>query len=229
MLDAVNKFGRALARDYLPVRQPGCEKWTYARQWTLYAALGVATIAGGLFWHIPLVAFVGGSFSTGAILREIQERHNEMRSREEGAMTPPFAGAGSISLRGPGRDICIVENTQKLVEKMTKGLEAEAELPAPVAAKLAPYLGDGAAAAAQLTARDNDREIDDIALLRATKDAAQEGVSVVALLPTKQGIEKRARDAFRTAVVKTAEAFHEGLSRALPVRRIHLKTPGGNA
>ncbi len=225
MLQAIQKFGRALKRDYLPHAPEGSKNFTFAKEYAMNLAI-VWGVCGILACALPFPA-VGGILVFAAevtpaiFFMRLREIRKEMNKRTSGNILDERGEM--VCLSGPGRQVSIIENTQKLVRKMTTGCEETPDLPAQVRAKLAPYVGDGAEAAASVNATQKSQPQERISFLRRVFSDAGEKFCVAAAVLTPFGIEKKKAADYAAAVDASVARCQTGLAQPLKVRSLRLK------
>lgn len=223
MLRKLQEFGRAVRRDYLPARYPD-GSGPFSR--TLAICLGITWgICLPLVIIFPAVCawtpILGIGASATIFFDRIREIRRDMKKKTSGEISA--ADGNTLSLSGPGRDICVIENTQQLIGKMTAGCENAEELPPRLQAKLAPYLRDGAVAAAAINAESDGQPQEHIPFLRRVFNQKGENSVVAASVPTFFGItRKKAADREAFIEEKIGEC-RDGLSQPLKIRPIRLK------
>lgn len=254
MLDALKRLGRAVNRDYLAI--PWWEgvselKWkgfkvslwkgkrniTTGQVMAGVAVLslltaGLAGVIAPVMWGLQLLGMAG--IMTGAVglltLGALALCRYDWQKGEKTAPLTTTAGMPCISLSGRGKDVTLVACTQQLIMNMTLPHEGKAELPPGLRRRIAAYVHDSEKAAGAVAAGYRSAPLEEIDYLRpAVNIAGKKDSETVGSVPTALGLKNRARDAFRNAVEKTAEAFHEGIMKPLGVRTLRLKTPGGAA
>ncbi len=219
MLQSIQKFMRTMKRDYLPAVFPD---GSATRSKTLGLCLGMTwALCLAVVICIPAASVGAAIFGLGvsAVLAHDQAREirKEMAKRNSGEIEAENGDA--ITLAGPGRNIATIENTQKLVKRMTAAHESAAELPPKVQAKLAPYIEDCAQAAETVDALVASEPQARIPLLRETFA----GNAVAATVLTPLGLQKKKKADYDTAVAASVEQCHSGLPEAVKVRTLRLK------
>ncbi|MEZ0226036.1 MAG: hypothetical protein ACAH83_15890 [Alphaproteobacteria bacterium] len=146
MLEALKKSGRAFRRDYFT-----------GSALMICGVVAVLTVLSLLTGTPAVAALVAGAVLTGGTAASFaawQER--QMRKTKDIDLGYVKQGGLSIGeaplmafwhLQGPGKNISVVNNTQKLIDAVTAKYRNDAQLPAPVVARLQPYLKDAEEAA----------------------------------------------------------------------------------
>jgi hypothetical protein len=230
MADRLNKFIRAFRRDYLPHVEHEGSNYTLARQWKLTvplllgiclavagacAGFGLGMEALGILWFCAQAA-------PAMIGIDMYQARKKMKKRTSGRLEGP--DDEDVMLSGPGRNICIVENTQKLVERWTAAQKNAPQLSPGLMAQLEPYINDSAEAAETVAATRRAVAQDDISFLRQSFDeSGGAGRQVVASVLTAQGVQKKKASLYQAAVTAAAEQMHTGLEKSLSIRPLRLK------
>ena len=223
MLQGLQKFTRALKRDYLPARHAD-GSGPFSRELTICLAITWG-LCLPLFIAFPAVCawtpILGIGASATVFFDRIREIRKEMKSKTSGEIAA--ADGSALTLSGPGLNVCIVENTQKLVSKMTEGCAAEGELPAHVNAKIAPYISDSAEAALFVDAALQSQPQERIPFLRRVFKGAQEETAVAAAVLTPFGLKRKNAADYDAAVQASVSHCQNGLPQAIKVKPIRLK------
>lgn len=116
----------------------------------LPVAAGISLLAGAMV----ATATLAGLSTLGVAMQTLGMRRHENGHLHDGSESLTFTlnQQKNTRLIGPGRDVCLLINTQRLVEDFTKNSRRDATLPQSVAEKLAPYLKDAEEAASRVQA-----------------------------------------------------------------------------
>jgi hypothetical protein len=225
MLESVRKFTRALKRDYLPATYPDSKTFTFAKQ------LGMML---GITWGLCLTLLaifpvacawtpiLGVGASVVVFCDRIREIRKDMRSRVAGQLAAE--NGETIEVSGPGMQVSMIENTQKLISKITAGCEQADELPPRIQGKIRAYLGDSEEAAAKITAYVDNTPQERIPFLRrAFNPAGQETAVVAASVLTPFGLERKKAADYDAAVAATVDHCQNGLTQPIKVKPLRLK------
>jgi hypothetical protein len=239
MLEGLKKFCRALKRDY----SSRVARWTCGTAVLLGAAIGICTGAAvpGALAGILFAGVLAGSFAA----------RDEVSMRRKNDIDLGFVQQGGFSvgsvplmafwhLQGPGKNISIVSNTQKLIDAVTAKYRNDAQLPAPVVAKLQPYLKDAEEAALDIKLvlpSDKPLEAPVFEFFRTVFNAAGQterqpvaSVPLPSYTPPPWEAERLAREAevrHLADVEQMAADMLTGTDKALTMRTLRLKPKAG--
>lgn len=225
MLESVRKFTRALKRDYLPATYPDSKNFTFAKQ--LGVMLGITWgLSLTLFAIFPAACAWTPILATGASVvvfcDRIKEIRKDMRKATAGRLTAE--NGGTIELAGPGMQVKVIENTQKLIDKMTASCEQDGELPPRLQKKLRAYIGDSEEAAATVSAYLDAAPQERIPFLRPVFNPSGGKTAVIAaFVLTPLGRERKKAADYDAAVAAAVEHCQNGLPRPIKVKPLRLK------
>lgn len=223
MFEPVRKFTRALKRDYLPATYRDSKNFTFAKQ--LGLCLGITWgVCAALFLFVPGAAWapiLGAGASAVVFFDRIREIRKDMRSSVAGQL--PAGNGGTIELAGPGMQVSVIQNTQKLISRMTAGCEQADELPPHIQGKLRPYIADSEEAAAKVSAYLDDAPQERIPFLRAFNAAGGETAVIAASVLTPLGRDRKKAADYDAAVAASVDHCQNGLPQPIKVKPLRLK------
>jgi len=155
--ETIGKALRSLRRDYFNTWNRDSKPYSGIKPFVLGGGGALCVFAGtfALVFGSPLVmigacAGVMSACSIGGIIK----RRFDMNRYEQGSLHDQNESRlphyNPISLVGPGRDVCLLINTQRLIEDFTRNARRDEQLPEEIVRKLEPYLKDAAEAAARV-------------------------------------------------------------------------------
>lgn len=239
MLEKLKKFGRAFRRDY----------FSNSAQ-VMCGVVAVLTVLSLLAGTPAVAAVAAGAVLTGGTVASIAAwRERQMRKAKDidlGLVKQGGFSIGSVPLmafwhlQGPGKNVSIVNNTQKLIDAVTAKYQNDAQLPAPVVAKLQPYLKDAEEAARDVKLvlpSDNPVEAPTFEFFRTVfKVAGQKERQPVAAVPLPSytpppwEAERLAREAevrLLADIEQMAADMLNGTDKAVTMRTLRLKPKAG--
>lgn len=220
MLQTLQKFGRAVRRDYLPATYPdGSGPFSKTLAICLGITWGLCLPLTLLFpavcgW-MPILA-VGASATI--FFDRIREIRKDMKQKSGGEMTAP--GGGTVSLSGPGQDVCVIENTQKFLMKISEKYADASEIPARLRKKMAPYVRDSAQAAQSVNAMLENAPQERITFLRHSFNGAPK---IAAEVLTPYGLSQKTEADYKAAIAASVAHCRDGLAQPITVKPIRLK------